>query len=381
VTLRTTICCSALALIALATDVERPPPPPALVPAQPVWTLALNRPLSAPPAFDASRVFFPLEGDRLAAYEVFSGKQLWVVDARTTHQPAAGDDLVFVPDTAAITARRATDGAVAWQFALERALAHRPIAESGWLLGVTDTGSVLALRAADGALVWRSELGVAVHAPPTIAEDRVYVPTGTGRVVALNISDGTVVWERRIGGIPNEALAAGDRLYVGSTDNFFYCLMTKDGRIDWRWRTGADVVERPVADDRRVYFVSLDNVLRGMNRISGAQEWMRPLPIRPTSGALLAGATIVVSGQSAIVRTFDVHDGNPTADINANDEVAAPPRVFAQPITGLPMLLIPTRNIARGAAATLIARSIEPAMVPAAPLANVFKPVLTPVTR
>ena len=74
--------------------------------------------------------------------------------------------------------------------------------------------------------------------------------------------------------------------------------MAADGRVDWRWRTGGDVIGMPVADERYVYFVSLDNVLRALNMVSGGQQWMRPLPMRPTWGPVKAGATIVVAGQA-----------------------------------------------------------------------------------
>ena len=54
------------------------------------------------------------------------------------------------------------------------------------------------------------------------------------------------------------------------------------------------MIGKPVADDRYVYYVSLDNVLRAMNQVTGGQQWMRPLPIRPAWGAMKAGSTIVV---------------------------------------------------------------------------------------
>ena len=91
------------------------------------------------------------------------------------------------------------------------------------------------------------------------------MPVDDGRVVALQVESGEPVWERRLGGAPNDMLALDDRLYVGSADNFFYCLDADDGEVAWRWRTGADVIGAPVADDRRVYFVSLDNVLRALD--------------------------------------------------------------------------------------------------------------------
>ena len=68
------------------------------------------------------------------------------------------------------------------------------------------------------------------------------------------------------------------------------------GQIDWRWRTGGDVLGTAVVDARRVYFVSFDNILRALDRRSGAQRWKRPLPFRPLTGPLMAGATIITSG-------------------------------------------------------------------------------------
>ena len=106
------------------------------------------------------------------------------------------------------------------------------------------------------------------------------------------------IWERKLGGPPNEILAIDDRLFVGSNDNFFYCLETKDGAVDWRWRTGADVVSKPMADRDHVYFVSLDNVLRSLNRRNGVQQWKKPLPFRPAWPPLQAADAVVVAGIS-----------------------------------------------------------------------------------
>jgi outer membrane protein assembly factor BamB len=388
VTLGTTICCSALALIVSAAGLrsatgepDEDTISPSLLPAQPMWTLALNSGMTVAPAYDAARVFFSLDGDRIVAYDIHSGTQRWLVEAAPAFQPATGEGMVFFATGEAITALRADDGSVAWSLPIPKPLSMRPVWDNGWLIGVTDAGTVLALRARDGHLVWQQDVGAAAHAAPVLAADRIYIAAANGRVVTLNVADGSLVWERKIGGVPNDLLAVDGRLYVGSTDNYFYCLLVKDGKIDWRWRTGADVIGVPVADERRVYFVSLDNVLRGMNLVSGAQEWMRPLPMRPTFGPLLAGSTLVVAGQSPTLRTFEAKDGTPAADIDAGDEVTAQPHVLPHPLTSLPMLLVTTRNLAKGSGATLIARTIEPTLVPAvAPLANPVTPVRTPST-
>jgi outer membrane protein assembly factor BamB len=356
------------------------PEPVALVPVRSVWTLALNNQLTLPPAYDATRAYFSIEHDRLVAYDIASGAQTWLVETHALFQSAAGDDLVFLAEADALVALRAADGTEAWRTPVAEPLAVRPVWDSGRLVAATTSGMMLAYRASDGQLLWQTDVQSAPHAPPTVAGDRVYVPTTDSRIVALQVTDGAALWERRVGGLPNDILAADDRLFAGSTDDFFYCLMAKDGRIDWRWRTGADVIGLPAADEHRVYFVSLDNVLRALNKVSGGQYWMRALPVRPTSGPALAGATLVVAGQARTIRTYGIKDGVATADINAGAEVAAPPHVLPS-MAGQPQLLVVTRDIVKGAVATLSIRSIEPATAPMTPLPNPVMPAPMPATR
>jgi len=52
--------------------------------------------------------------------------------------------------------------------------------------------------------------------------------------------------------------------------------------------------------------------------------------------------------------------------------------VFEDPSTHLPLLLMMTRDIARGAAATLVTRSFEPAITPVATLPNLVMLAPTP---
>jgi outer membrane protein assembly factor BamB len=366
VTRGTTICCSALALIALA----RPQEPIALLPVRSVWTLALNNQLIAAPAYDTSSVYFPIEHDRLVAYDLISGNQRWLVEAQPIFEPAAGETLVFVTESGVIVARHAHDGSVAWRTPVTDELAVRPVWDNGWLVVAAKSGVVSAFRGSDGQLVWQHDLGSPAHAPPTLAADRVYIPTENGRIVALKVENGTPLWERHVGGSPNDILALNDRVYAGSTDTFFYCLMSDNGRIDWRWRTGGNVIGRPAADDRFVYFVSLDNVLRSLSQKTGGQRWMRGLPLRPTSGPLLAGGTLVVSGMTTTLRTYNSKDGTPATDLPAGGEIAAPPHLLEEPRTGMPMLLVVTRDIVKGATATLSIRSIDPVASPISPLPN-----------
>jgi outer membrane protein assembly factor BamB len=382
-----------------------------LTPVENVWVLALNNLLTLPPTYDGTQAFLSIEGNRLAAYDLTSGSRSWMVTAQPEMAPVAGGGLVFLREADSLRALHAGDGSVAWELPLAEKLAIHPVWDNGWLVLALATGEIRALRDVDGQRIWSRNLESPAHAAPALAADRLYVPTTDRRIVALNVESGEVAWEHRLGGAPNEILAFDDRLYAGAKDNFFYCVMAEDGRIDWRWRTGGDIIGKPVADDKYVYFVALDNVLRAMHRVTGGQQWMRPLPFRPAYGPVKAGSTIVVAGQTPPLRVFNLKDGvaagtltgvAPLAEAPAAEpaspatdkpeskkpvsfppltdaEIAAAPYGLEDPLTHLPRLLMLFKEIARGGSATLVTHSIEPALVPAlAALPNLIQ--IAPVT-
>jgi outer membrane protein assembly factor BamB len=285
-------------------------------------------------------------------------------------EPVTGDGLVFLVEADRITALRASDGAVVWHWPLSDKLAVHPVWDNGWLIVATAKGTLLAFRAIDGHLVWQRDLPSPAHALPALAADRVYVPMEDARVVALRVDTGAPVWERRLGGPPRDILALNERIYVGSTDKFLYCLDPKSGQVQWRWRTGGDVIGVPVADEDTVYFVSLDNVLRALALKTGVQRWLRVLPIRPAAGPVNANGTILVIGLAPSVRGYNAKDGTPAGEVQTKAEIAASPHLVPGTAGTFPELVVITRDIATGASAMLVARSIEPAIQAFAPLPN-----------
>jgi outer membrane protein assembly factor BamB len=406
---QTTICCSAIALTIVGVaslSAQAPPPPlqtqavtpqtsplapqapplapqtppaspkaPALPPFRIAWTVALNGSLTAPPVFNGQRGYFPLDEGRLAAHDLTDGKPLWVAMARIASQPAVGDGLVFIAEPETLSAVREVDGSVAWRQPFSGPLAAPLAWDNGWLIAAATSGTILAFRALDGELIWRRDISSPVNARPALAADRIYVPA-KDRIIALQVETGVPLWERKLGGAPNDVLALDDRLYVGSDDNFLYCLKTHDGLLDWRWRTGADVVGVPAADGHRVYFVSLDNVLRGLDLKSGAQRWKRALPLRPNAGPLKAGDTLIVSGVAPMLRAYFSKDGAPAGDVATDGELASPPYFVAS--SGDPTVVVVTRNMAKGAMLSGIIRASETSAPPAPGAPPSSPPPVTP---
>ncbi len=361
---RVTTSCSAIVLSGLLTaSLHAQSARPAelrLFPLVPAWNNPLDAVMLAPPAASGSRAFVPVEGDRLMAFDLLTGGAVWTVPAHPLFVPATGDGLVFLAEPNAITARRQDTGVVAWRVPFAVEFAVPLVWDNGWLIAAEASGTVFALRATDGDVIWRQPLELRVHAAPALAADRLYVALEDGLVVALDVATGRRIWSRRLGGPPNDMLATDDRIYVGSDDNYLYCLGASTGEIAWRWRTGADVIGAPVTDGSRVYFVSRDNVLRALDRKSGAQRWKRALPGRPTRGVVRAGDLLLVSGLAPKVSAFAMKDGSPAGDITSPGELAASP--FVTQVRGVPQVVLVSRDIATGTRVLAVRRLIDPPM-------------------
>jgi outer membrane protein assembly factor BamB len=341
-----------------------------LFPVDILWTLPLNNPVTAPPAFDGARGFFPIESDQLAAYDLVAGRQLWIAPIRTTVEPAAHDGLLVVVEPESIIVLHAEDGTEVWTLPFDEELAVPPVIVEHRLLFATAAGDVISQNMHDGSLAWRRHLSAPAHARPAAMGDRLFVTTGDSHVIALNLETGESLWDRRLGGPGNDILAADQRLYLGSNDRFFYCLNANTGEVEWRWQTGADAIGRPVIDEHTVYFVALDNVLRALNRSSGVQRWKSALPVRPSTGPLKSLQTIVVAGAAPGLKAYSTKDGKAAGQMSTSSELSAPPYLLADAEQPFPILIVVTSDITGRATVTASTRTVEPQISPLAPLPN-----------
>ena len=84
--------------------------------------------------------------------------------------------------------------------------------------------------------------------------------------------------------------------------------------------------------------------------------------------AALVRGTIVVAGQAPALRVYDLKEGTAAGEVPAGAEVADAPHALEDPSTKLPMLLVVTHDIVKGAAAVLVMRSVDPVMVSRRPM-------------
>jgi outer membrane protein assembly factor BamB len=312
------------------------------------WKLTLPDGPSAPAAYDTSQAYIPLRDGTLIAIALADGRTLWTVEAPTVLRPATGDMSLFVVGEKDIRALNVADGRERWRVALGESANIAPLFDTGWLFVGTANGELVTLRASDGEVLWKRDMGAALNALPAPAGESIYLPLRDGRIVAADLRTGEEHWTRKLAGAPAEILALDDRLFVGSEDNYFYCISLEDGGMRWRWRTGGDIVAAPVVDEARVYFTSLDNVLRALDRRNGSQRWLRPLTSRTSGGPVRSGSLIIVATLSPQLLAYQRIDGKPAGSSPdpEGDEIsstlAAPPHTVS--IDGRDALVLLTRQ-------------------------------------
>jgi outer membrane protein assembly factor BamB len=369
---RTTRCCIVVTLLALTATLSaqrETRAPASAIALRPLWSHTLGGALSAPPAFSDARAYVPVDGQRIEAFDLKRGVRLWTAAAGAITRPSVGDGFVFVETSSEILALREEDGQISWRVELSEGLAAPLTWDVGWLIAIAGDGTITAHRGQDGQQLWQYEAGAAPSAPAALGADRIYVSLADGRVVALQVQTGERLWEQKLGGPSGEVLALNDRLFVGSSDRWFYALDPRSGRIDWRWRTGGTIVGRAALDDDHVYFVSMDNVLRALDRDHGAQRWYAALPLRPSGSPVLAGETVLVAGQVPTLPAFRRDDGESGGIAKLPGDLAATPYVVDDPWA--PIVIVVTRDIAQGDQLRALGRPVEPEIVAVSPLPGI----------
>ena len=359
---RTTISCVAAAILAC---ILSPCAAEGAVtfPLEAKWSAVIPAPPAYPPAFDATRAYIPLQTNQLVALLIKDGSTSWSVECPMSAPPAAGGGFVYAGSDGLVEARAEADGRAAWR----RPVPGRVISlywDAGWLFAQTEPGAFVSIRATDGEILWQKDFGSPLSAPPAPAGERVYLPLKDGRVVALALQSGQEIWTHKLTESAAGILPVGDRVFIGGRDNQFHSLSASDADADWDWRTGADLLGLPVLDAKRVYFIALDNILRGHNRNNGSMMWKQVLPVRPFTGPLLSGETLIVSGVAAALFGYSTHDGKLVgkfALMGAENEemlLAAPPHLTAQDLLIL---------VTKGGQVRAIGSSTAPAAAPESP--------------
>jgi hypothetical protein len=82
----------------------------------------------------------------------------------------------------------------------------------------------------------------------------------------------------------------------------------------------------------------------------------------------------MVAGLSPTLHGFGVKDGAPANDMTMDAELAAPPHIVRIPALPAPLMIVVTRDIAKGATAVALTRALDPTLGPLIQLPSAVLP-------
>jgi outer membrane protein assembly factor BamB len=295
---------------------------PQSFPSVPVWTIEVPAQpvVASPPVSSGDRLFVALESG-IAAFRLANGAQIWTAKIVADGPMAISADRLLVQSKGELHALSTEDGRIVWSDRTGRLTA--PPLVHGERLFVASGEQMTAYLAADGSKQWTRDVGV-IEQRPAVEGIHMYLPAADGRLVALNMESGKPIWEHDVGIKPTEPVVYGDRVLVGSAAKHFCSLKMQTGEEDWCWPVGAEVIGAAAVDERHVYFVALDNLLRAHDRRHGALKWKQDLRYRPSAGPSLIGTTVGAPGSTSSLQAFDAATGKAIGRLSLPEALVAP---------------------------------------------------------
>ena len=145
----------------------------------------------------------------------------------------------------------------------------------------------------------------------------------------------------------------------GTTSKQLLSVDVARGRERWNRQLGGDLAGVPVADEKRIYYASRDNMLWAVDRKSGNLRWHAALSSRPAGGPLRmtdalssftdAGVLTLTDALlmplvSRQILGFNAVTGKPTVTAAAAGEIGVQPYVRRGARQTLPQLITVSRE-------------------------------------
>ena len=233
------------------------------------------------------RVFAAGHDGDVAAFDPFTGEQLWEADTGI-------------------------------------ALSGGPGAGSGLLVVGSSGGDVVALSGADGSVTWRARVTSEVLSAPAVGERIVAVRTVDGKLFGLDAATGerTWVYDRTVPVLTLRGtggpVITGDIVVAGFDSGHLAAFSTADGQLLWESHvaapTGRTELERladldadPAVADGVVYAVTFQGRVTAFDLHTGGPLWQRDLSSH--AGIGIGRRLIYVTDEQSHVWAFDRRTG------------------------------------------------------------------------
>jgi outer membrane protein assembly factor BamB len=303
-------------------------------------------------ALEGDRVFAAGHNGNIAAFDVKSGKRLWINDTKLqlTGGPGAGAGLVVAGARYGdLVALDAATGTRKWHTRINSEILSAPLVTAQHVLLRTVDGRVSSFNIADGKLEWSAEqqvprLSLRGAGVPAATPDAVIAGFDNGRIMALQQRNGDTIWEAIVA--PPSGRSELDRLVdidsaVKTVGNDVYAVtfQGKVARIDLetgqvQWARDMSSYSGITLDEDGLYVTSSQGSVVKIGRRTGIEMWkVDALHNRHLSPPGVVGNLVAASDLKGIVHFFDTATGTLAARVKTSgDRATAAPVVSGDTI-------------------------------------------------
>jgi outer membrane protein assembly factor BamB len=284
-------------------NVAHPAPP-----LREVWTQRVGESAGYPIVADGKAFGYDRRGDRLWAFDLRTGRELW---SRTTSdegfyartEGAAYDDgKLFVVANGRTIAYRATDGAELWT---ATGITDPPVAGGGHVYG-SGGGSIKAIRQADGSRAWSAPV-IGGTSMPAFDGGRAYVSYACLNASAHDRATGAAVWAIHpigcSGGGGSTPAVHGGRLYARE-HGAVYALDPDSGRVVDNYSA-----EAPPAFAGNVGLFLNGTVLQAIELGTGEPVWSFRDATSLRTPPLIVGRHVYVGSRNGLLHALRLETG------------------------------------------------------------------------
>jgi outer membrane protein assembly factor BamB len=244
--------------------------------------------------------------------------------ARPGLSPAVTEQAIYAASSDGTLARFERDsGRQVWRIAAGKPLNAGPGADATLVAVATDKGDVLAFDP-DGKALWAVQVSSEVLSPPIVADGVVMVVSGDGRIFGLSGADGKTKWVHQRTNPPltvrNTAggLASRGGAFIGLPGGRLLAMDLQTGTIGWDGAVAspkgateleriADVVSRPVVEEKQACAVAFQGRLACFEIVRGALAWTRD--VSSMSGIAADANAFHVVDEKGAVHALDKSTG------------------------------------------------------------------------
>ncbi|MGJ0578892.1 outer membrane protein assembly factor BamB [Xenorhabdus bovienii] len=291
------------------------------------------------PVWQGSTVYVADRTGVVKAFEVDTGKELWVTDLSekagflSSRLPAllsggltvSGERLYVGTEQAKVIALDTTNGKVEWESNVAGEALSRPVVSDGLVLIHTGNGLLQALNETNGSAVWSvnmdtPSLSIRGESAPAVAYGAAIVGGDNGRISAVLMSQGQLIWQQRIAQMTGSTeigrlndidmtpVISNNIIYAIAYNGNLVAMDMRSGQLIWKRYIGS--VNEMVVTNDHIFIVDQNDRILSLRKSDGVTLWTQSdLLHRNLTAPEMYNGYLVVGDAEGYLHWLNMADG------------------------------------------------------------------------